>query len=87
MKDFLYKAIDGESQNRCDFALILLASFFSSGKMPSFKNSIMGSIHEGPSSAQHTSATLGSLMLGLGRKSISNGCGMDVSAIDAKHAC
>ena len=82
MKDLLYKAIDGKSQNRCDFTLILLASFFSSGQMPSFKNTIMGSIHEGPSSAQHTSATSGFSILGLGRKSISNGCGMDVSAIE-----
>ena len=67
MKDFLYNAIDGESQKRCDFALILLASFFSSGKTPSFKNTIMGTIHEGPSSTQHTSSTSGSSMLGLGR--------------------
>ena len=82
----MYNTKDGESQNRCDFALIRLASFFSSGKMSSFKNRMMGSIHEGPSSAQYTAAASESSMLGLGWKSISSGGGMEVSVIEAKPA-
>lgn len=84
VKDFFYRAPDGESQNCSDFSRILFASFLSVDKILSFKKRMMGSIRNGPSSMQKTSYFSGSSILGLGRNSIKKGLGASLSTMEAK---
>lgn len=86
VNDFLYKAPDGESQNRSNFTRILCASFLSAGRVCSFKKRMIGSIQKSPSSVQNTSVCFESSMLGLGRNSIRRGLGVDLSNMETKPA-